>query len=77
MQMKYSKGKRRKITTFSVGEVVSVRVPRIDRTSTDLHRLVCVIVECQGKEHLSAQVCKIEPFLVDVYVNVVLFLYTL
>lgn len=45
MQLKYSKGKRKKVTTFSVGNIVSVKVPRIDRTSTDLRRLVCIVVE--------------------------------
>ena len=39
MQLKYSKAKRKKIRTFSVGNFVSVKIPRIDRTSTDLHRL--------------------------------------
>ena len=41
MQLKYSKAKRKKICTFSVGNFVSVKIPRIDRTSTDLHRVPC------------------------------------
>ena len=36
MQLKYSKAKRKKIRTFSVGNFVSVKIPRIDRTCTDL-----------------------------------------
>ena len=51
MQVKYCKGKRKKVTTFSVGNVVSIKVPRIDRMSTDLHRVICVVVECRGEEH--------------------------
>ena len=35
---------------FSPGDYVSVRVPRIDRSSTDLHRLLCV-VEKSGTDH--------------------------
>ena len=45
---------QQKITkTFGVGEHVSVRVPRIDRTSSDLPRLSCVIVQVKGKINLS------------------------
>lgn len=52
MQLKYSKAKRRKVFTFSVGNIVSVRIPRIDRTSTDLYRAPCIVVEVLGKEYL-------------------------
>ena len=69
MQLKYSKGKHKKVSyntqknyhqsqdlvlhvlqvvTFNEGDFVSIRVPRIDRTSTDSHRLPCVIVERLG-----------------------------
>ena len=48
MQLKYTKAKRKKVLTFSPGDYVSVRVPRIDRSSTDSHRLPCVIVERRG-----------------------------
>ena len=51
MQLKYSKAKRKKIRTFSVGNFVSVKIPRIDRTSTDLHRVPCIVVEVLGKEY--------------------------
>ena len=37
--------------TISVGDVVSIKVPCIDRTSTDLHRVNYVVVECRGEEH--------------------------
>ena len=39
----------RKMLVFSVGHVVSLRIPRIDRTSSDQPRLPCVVVEVKGK----------------------------
>ena len=42
--LKYSKTHK-----FEVGEYASLRIPRIDRSSTDLQRLPCVIVEVIGK----------------------------
>ena len=51
MQLKYSKAKRKKIRTFSVGNFASVKSPRIDRMSTDLHRVACIVVEVLGKEY--------------------------
>jgi len=48
MKLKYSKAKRKKVLTFSEGDFVSVRIPRIDRSSTDFHRLPCVVVERLG-----------------------------
>ena len=50
MKLKYCKAKRKKVLTFSEGDFVSVRIPRIDRTSTDFHRLPCVVVERLGSE---------------------------
>lgn len=47
MKQKYSKSS--KVHKFEVGEYVSLRIPRIDRSSTDLHRLPCVVVEVVGK----------------------------
>ncbi len=37
--------------TFTVGDFVSIKIPRIDRSSTDLHRLPCVVVEKLGQTH--------------------------
>lgn len=51
MQLKYCKGKRKKVRVFCPGNFVSVRIPRIDRASTDRHRLPCVVVERLGKVH--------------------------
>ena len=51
MQLKYCKGKRKKVRLFCPGNFVSVRIPRIDRASTDRHRLPCVVVERLGKVH--------------------------
>ena len=51
MQLKYCKGKRKKVRLFCPGNFVSVRIPRIDHASTDRHRLPCVVVERLGKVH--------------------------
>ena len=51
MKLKYCKGKRKKTMFFCPGNFVSVRIPRIDRASTDRHRLPCVVVERLGKVH--------------------------
>ncbi len=51
MQLKYCKSKNKKIQTFAVGAVTfAVRVPKIDRSSTDSHRVMCVIVEKLGRK---------------------------
>ena len=47
--MKLKCSKRVKTHTFAVGEYASLRIPRIDRTSTDLQRLPCVVVQVLGK----------------------------
>ena len=47
MKIKYAK--QQNVRTYSVGESVSVKVPRIDRTSTDLSRIPCVVVQRVGK----------------------------
>lgn len=39
----------RKTLVFSVGDVVSLRIPRIDRTSSDQPYLPCVVAEVKGK----------------------------
>ena len=43
MANKYNK--KNKVVRFSEGEAVSVRIPRIDRSNSDLPRLPCVVVE--------------------------------
>jgi len=48
MKNRYNK---KKVRTFDVGDTVSVRVPRIDRAATDLHRLPCIVVERCGNIH--------------------------
>ena len=34
---------------FNFGDLVSVRIPRIDRARTDTRRLPCIVVEKTGK----------------------------
>ena len=48
-RMKLRHAKQHKVREFTVGESVSVRVPRIDRASTDPQRLPCIVVEVVGK----------------------------
>ena len=43
MADRYNKG--RKVKTFEAGDKVSVQIPRIDRTSSDLPHLPCIIVQ--------------------------------
>ena len=50
LQQKYTKSKQKKVLTFSVGDFVSLCIPQIDRTSTDFHRLICIVVEKLGKK---------------------------
>lgn len=53
IKIKYFKAKNKKVMLFKVGDFVSVRVPRIDRASTDIHRLPCIVVQKIGsKFHL-------------------------
>ena len=48
-RMKLKHAKTYEVREFTVGEFVSLRIPRIDRASTDVHRLPCVVVEVVGK----------------------------
>lgn len=42
-----------------VGDAVSVRVPRIDRAATDLHRLPCIVAAQHGDKHFQYRLqCK-------------------
>ena len=36
--------KENNVVTFKIGDRVSLRIPRIDRTCSDLPRLPCVVV---------------------------------
>ena len=49
MKSRYLKTKS--VCTFEVGDKVTVRVPRIDRASTDVHRLPCVVVQKLGRKY--------------------------
>lgn len=42
---------KKKVHTFEVGDKIALRVPRIDRAATDLHRLPCIIVQRLGKKY--------------------------
>ena len=47
---------KKKVYNFNVGDKVSLRIPRIDRTTTDLHRLPCIVVQRHGKKQFSYQI---------------------
>ena len=38
---------------FKEGDLVTIRIPKIDRTSTDMPRLPCLVVEVRGKAQES------------------------
>ena len=42
---------RKRVNTFLEGDIVALRIPRIDRAATDMHRLTCVVVQRHGKKH--------------------------
>ena len=48
MKVKYSKRKRVTNVEFREGDFVTVRIPKIDRSSTDQPRLMAKVVECKG-----------------------------
>ena len=48
-KMKDRYKKMKKVGSLSVGDKVSLRIPRIDRTSSDLSRLPCVVVGVVGQ----------------------------
>ena len=47
-KMKDRYKKMKKVGSLSVGDKVSLRIPRIDRTSSDLSRFPCVVVVGQA-----------------------------
>ena len=51
IQMKYCKSKHRKVKNFKLDDFVSIKIPRIDRASTDIHRLLCEVIERLGLMH--------------------------
>ena len=58
-RMKLKHAKQHKVKDFRVGDSVSVRVPHIDRASTDPQRLPCVVVEVTGKSQVAYRLhCK-------------------
>ena len=49
LKMQEKLSKMHTVREFRVGEHVSVRIPRIDRSCTDLLRLPCIVVKVVGK----------------------------
>ena len=48
MAVKYNKKKRVKTQVFSVGDKVTIGIPKMDRAKTDMPRLPCEITEVFG-----------------------------
>ena len=40
----YNTRKRHNVKSFTAGDLVSIKIPRIDRSSTDLRRMPCIVV---------------------------------
>ena len=58
-KLKYSKRKRVTHIDFSEGDFVTIRAPKIDRSSTDQPRLVAKVVQCKGTADKSYRLqCK-------------------
>ena len=55
--MKQKHAKHVKMHQFAVGEYASLQIPRVDRASTDLQRLPCVIIEVVGKAQAMYHLC--------------------
>ena len=49
--MKERYGKKKKTRTFEIRAKVTVRIPKIDRATTGMHRLPCIIVNVRGKKY--------------------------
>ena len=58
LKMREKFSKMHAVREFRVGEHVSVRIPRIDRSCTDLLRLPCIVVEVVGKAQSLHLYCK-------------------
>ena len=48
MKLQYSKLKGKKIRTYALGDKVSLRIPRNERSSSDIPRLLCEVIEVKG-----------------------------
>ncbi|KAL5489386.1 hypothetical protein EMCRGX_G018475 [Ephydatia muelleri] len=51
MKIQYAKRKRHQIKTYSAGDSVTVRIPRNERSSTDMPRLLCYILEAKNDQY--------------------------
>ena len=51
MKIQYAKRKRHQIKTYSAGDGVTVRIPRNERSSTDMPRLLCYILEAKNDQY--------------------------
>lgn len=48
MSLQYSKRKRHQANRYVAGDVVSVRIPRNERSASDMSRLICCVIEVKN-----------------------------
>ena len=53
MSTYYNRRNRIRVQSFSVGDRVSICVPKLDRTSTDLPRIPCQVIKVHGEKQVS------------------------
>ena len=51
MKLQYAKKKRHQVVTFSSGDNVTLRIPRNERSSSDMPRLLCRVLEVKRGQH--------------------------
>ena len=51
MKLQYAKKKRHQVVTFSSGDNVTLRIPRNERSSSDMLRLLCHVLEVKRGQH--------------------------
>ena len=53
----YNTRKCHNVKSFTAGDLISIKIPRIDKSSTDLRRMPCIVVDVKGiKQRLSLAV---------------------
>ena len=65
--------KKKNVQSFLIGENVSLRIPRIDRASSDLSRLPCTVVEIVGDDQTLYRLRCISDSLLHSNINVLHF----
>jgi len=51
MKLQYAKKKRQQIATYKAGDPVTLRIPRSERSKTDMTRLLCYMLKVSHGLH--------------------------